>query len=341
MNLVAGIRDVARRAGVSATTVSRVLNNDTTLSVGNKTKEKIYQAVQELNYDISKRKYVKKRYPSIGVIATISRQSEIDDPYFSDLRSGMEEEARRLHLGMNRVYNLSDNPKAWHDLDKLGAIIVIGTVDEKSVQKLKEQNSQVIIVDNPDIQTEADLVYADFERMTKYILRLFVEAGHRDIAYIGGYNIDIDEKGTKSFNENEKRLRTYRQFMQEQGLNIRYKLGNWEPLEGKRMTDELLAEGKNFPTALLVGSDPLSVGVYRSLQTAERKVGSEVAIASFDDIEIAEFLTPNLTTVAINASEIGRVAVRLAKERIDHIRDEPVVMTFPSKLIVRESFIPS
>ncbi len=96
---MAGIRDVARRAGVSATTVSRVLNNDTTLSVGNKTKEKIYQAVQELNYDISKRKYVKKRYPSIGVIATISRQSEIDDPYFSDLRSGNGRRSEKITFG--------------------------------------------------------------------------------------------------------------------------------------------------------------------------------------------------------------------------------------------------
>jgi len=336
-----GIRDVARRAGVSATTVSRVLNNDATLSVASTTKEKIYQAVKELNYDLNQRKYVKKRYPSIGVIATISRQSEIDDPYFSDLRSGMEEEARRLHLGMNRVYNLSDNPKAWHDLDKLGAIIVIGTVVESSVQKLKQQNSQVIVVDNPDIQTEADLVYADFERMTKYILQLFVEAGHTHIAYIGGYNIDVSEEGEKKFNKNEKRLRAYQQFMQEKNLRACYKLGAWEPLEGKRMADELLLEEEEFPTALLVGSDPLSVGVYRSLQTAEKMVGKEVAIASFDDIEIAEFLTPNLTTVAINASEIGKAAVRLAKERIDHIRDESVIMTFPSKLIVRESFIPS
>ncbi|MGM0215724.1 LacI family DNA-binding transcriptional regulator [Enterococcus sp. AZ109] len=337
-----GIRDVARRANVSPGTVSRLLNNDKTLSVSEATRERILQAVEALDYDIHKRKYQKKKLPSIGVIATISRQSELDDPYFNQLRTGIEEEARKLHLGLNRVYNLSENAREWKDFDHLGAVIIVGTVKEKSVQALMKQNKNVVVVDNPDITEEVDLVYADFERMTQRILSLFFEAGHRRIAYIGGYNIDVDEQGNKEFNENEKRLRTYKQFMQEHGLEAElcYKVGEWEPLEGKRMTDELLAEKEPFPTAILVGSDPLSVGVYRALQSAGKEIGKDVVIASFDDIEISEFLTPNLTTVKINAEAIGRAAVRLANERIEGIREEHIVMTFPSKLVVRESFIP-
>ena len=328
-----GIRDVARRAGVSPGAVSRVLNNDPTLSVAESTKERIYQAIKELNYDIDKRKYVKRRLPSIGVITTTSRQKELDDPYFNALRIGLEQEARRLHLGMNRVYNLEDNPKTWQDFDKLGAIIIVGTVSETAVRRLSEQNKNIIVVDNPEINQEVDMVYADFERMTKRVLQLFYEKGHRRIGYIGGFNIDIDEKGEKIYSDNEKRYRAYQEFMTANGLKKQAKLGLWEPLEGKRMMDEL-------PTALLVGSDPLSVGVYRSLQSATISVGTEIEIASFDDIEIAEFLTPSLTTVHISAQEIAKAAVRLAKERIDGERQEPVIMTFPSKLVVRESFIP-
>lgn len=337
-----GIRDVARRANVSPGTVSRLLNNDKTLSVSAATRERIYQAVEALDYDVNKRKYQKKKLPSIGVIATISRQSELDDPYFNQLRTGIEEEARKLHLGLNRVYNLSENPREWKDFDHLGAVIVVGTVTEPSLQELMKQNKNIVVVDNPDITQEVDLVYADFERMTQRILSLFLAAGHRRIAYIGGYNIDVDQAGHKEFNENEKRLRTYKQFMQEQGLAeaICYKIGQWEPLEGKRMAEELLAENNPFPTAILVGSDPLSVGVYRALQSAGKKIGKDVVIASFDDIEISEFLTPNLTTVRINGRAIGRAAVRLANERIEGIRQEPVVMTFPSKLVIRESFVP-
>ncbi|MGX6502489.1 LacI family DNA-binding transcriptional regulator [Enterococcus raffinosus] len=335
-----GIRDVARRAGVSPGAVSRVLNNDPTLSVAESTKERIYQAIKELNYDIDKRKYVKRRLPSIGVITTTSRQKELDDPYFNALRIGLEQEARRLHLGMNRVYNLEDNPKTWQDFDKLGAIIIVGTVSETAVRRLSEQNKNIIVVDNPEINQEVDMVYADFERMTKRVLQLFYEKGHRRIGYIGGFNIDIDEKGEKIYSDNEKRYRAYQEFVTANGLKKQAKLGLWEPLEGKRMMDEWLESEEELPTALLVGSDPLSVGVYRSLQSATISVGTEIEIASFDDIEIAEFLTPSLTTVHISAQEIAKAAVRLAKERIDGERQEPVIMTFPSKLVVRESFIP-
>ena len=335
-----GIRDVARRAGVSPGAVSRVLNNDPTLSVAESTKERIYQAIKELNYDIDKRKYVKRRLPSIGVITTTSRQKELDDPYFNALRIGLEQEARRLHLGMNRVYNLEDNPKTWQDFDKLGAIIIVGTVSETAVRRLSEQNKNIIVVDNPEINQEVDMVYADFERMTKRVLQLFYEKGHRRIGYIGGFNIDIDEDGEKIYSDNEKRYRAYQEFMTAIGLKKQAKLGLWEPLEGKRMMDEWLESEEELPTALLVGSDPLSVGVYRSLQSATISVGTEIEIASFDDIEIAEFLTPSLTTVHISAQEIAKAAVRLAKERIDGERQEPVIMTFPSKLVVRESFIP-
>ena len=336
-----GIRDVARRAGVSPGTVSRVLNNDPTLSVADSTKERIYKAIKELDYDIDKRKYVKRRLPSIGVITTTSRQKELDDPYFNALRIGLEQEARRLHLGMNRVYNLEDNPKTWQDFDKLGAIIIVGTVSETAVKRLSQQNKNIVVVDNPDINQEVDMVYADFERMTKRVLQLFYEKGHRQIGYIGGFNIDIDEDGEKIYSDNEKRFRAYQAFMKANDLSPQAKLGLWEPLEGKRMMDEWLESGQELPTALLVGSDPLSVGVYRSLQSATITVGKDIEIASFDDIEIAEFLTPSLTTVHISAQEIAKAAVRLAKERIEEERQEPVIMTFPSNLVVRESFIPN
>lgn len=336
-----GIRDVARKAGVSPGTVSRVLNSDPTLSVAESTKERIYQAIKDLNYDIDKRKYVKRRLPSIGVITTTSRQKELDDPYFNALRIGLEQEARRLHLGMNRVYNLEDNPKTWQDFDKLGAIIIVGTVSETAVQRLSKQNKNIVVIDNPDINQEVDMVYADFERMTKRVLQLFYEKGHRRIGYIGGFNIDINEAGEKIYSEDEKRFRAYQEFMEKNELQKQAKLGLWEPLEGKRLMDEWLNSEEELPTALLVGSDPLSVGVYRSLQSAQIAVGQDIEIARFDDIEIAELLTPSLTTVHISAQEIAKAAVRLAKERIEEERKETVIMTFPSKLVVRESFIPN
>lgn len=237
-----GIRDVARKANVSPATVSRVLNNDQTIHVAQATRQRIVEAAAALDYDISTRKYIKKRMPSIGVISTIGKASEEQDIYYKHLRVGMEEEARRLHLGMNRIYNLSDNPKQWEDLDQLGAVIVVGTVTKESITALLKQNMQIVVVDNPDIQQEVDMVCADLERMTKTVLELFLENGHKRIAYIGGYKVDMDEFGGKQISTNEKRMRAYQHFMADHHLEkyISYRLGGWTEKQGEVLATDLL-----------------------------------------------------------------------------------------------------
>ena len=338
-----GIRDVARKANVSPTTVSRVLNEDKTINVADQTRDRIFAVAASLNYDINKRKYVKKRLPSIGVISTISKASEEQDSYYKELRAGLEEEASRLHIGMNRIYNLSDNPTEWKDLDQLGAIIVVGTVTKQSISDLLKQNKHLVVVDNPDIQQEVDMVYADLERMTNSVLELFLENGHQRIAYIGGYQVDMDEFGGKTITVNEKRSRAYLHFMRDHHLenHTTHYLGEWTEESGERLASELLADNKtNLPTAILIGSDPIALGVYKALEKQEIQIGKDIVLVSFDNIEAISTLSPGLTSVAISAKAIGKSAVRLAVERIDHLREEPIIVTYPTRLIVRESFVP-
>ncbi|HJF18789.1 MAG TPA: LacI family DNA-binding transcriptional regulator [Enterococcus columbae] len=333
-----GIRDVARKAQVSPATVSRVLNADPTISVTQQTRQRILAAAKALNYDIQQRRYIHKRKPSIGVISTISQAAEKEDVYYHQLRLGMEEEARRLHLGMNRIYNLSDNPKQWRDLDQLGAMIVIGTVKKEAIAQLMLQNDNIVVVDYPDLQLPVDMVYADLMRMTQTILELFVESGHQRIAYIGGYKVDVDEQGTKQSSPTEKRFLTYQHFMRDHHLPSQAYLGGWSIAEGERLANELL-KAKERPTALLVASDPLALGVYQALNK-KLAIGQDLMIASFDNISAVHQLSPGLTTVQLPATAIGKTAVRLALERIDGIRTEPIIVTYPTNLVVRESFVP-
>ena len=194
--------------------------------------------------------------PSIGVISTIGKASEEQDIYYKHLRVGMEEEARRLHLGMNRIYNLSDNPKQWEDLDQLGAVIVVGTVTKESITALLKQNMQIVVVDNPDIQQEVDMVYADLERMTKTVLELFLENGHKRIAYIGGYKVDMDEFGGKQISINEKRMRAYQHYMIDHHLEkyMSYHLGGWTEKQGEVLATNLLENESLFLLPFLSGA---------------------------------------------------------------------------------------
>ncbi|MCZ1526895.1 LacI family transcriptional regulator, partial [Enterococcus faecium] len=240
------------------------------------------------------------------------------------------------------IYNLSDNPKQWEDLDQLGAVIVVGTVTKESITALLKQNMQIVVVDNPDIQQEVDMVYADLERMTKTVLELFLENGHKRIAYIGGYKVDMDEFGGKQISINEKRMRAYQHFMIDHHLEkyMSYHLGGWTEKQGEVLATNLLENESPLPTAILVGSDPMAIGVYRALKQKNIQIGEEIVVASFDNIETIANLSPGLTSVQINAKSIGQAAVRMALERIDGIRDEPIILTYPARLIVRESFIP-
>lgn len=84
----------------------------------------------------------------------------------------------------------------------------------------------------------------------------------------------------------------------------------------------------------------MAIGVYRALKQKNIQIGEEIVVASFDNIETIANLSPGLTSVQVNAKSIGQAAVRMALERIDGIRDEPIILTYPARLIVRESFIP-
>jgi LacI family transcriptional regulator len=338
-----GIRDVARKANVSPTTVSRVLNRDQTLNVTAATRERIFEVVDLLGYDITHWKTTKKRTPSIGVISTISRKIEAEDEYYHELRLGLEREANRLHIGMNRLYNVSENPQQWSDLEHLGALIVIGNIDKAALDSLLRQNPNIIVVDNPDIQAPVDMVYSDLERMTTTVLEQFLANGYQDIAYIGGQQVDLTEDGVKVISNNEKRLRSYLHFMSDHQLEAfcDYYLGEWTSSAGEALAKRLLKKRANhLPKALLVASDPLAIGVYKALQTSGLAIGRAIQVVSFDDSQKIATLSPGLSSVKINAQSLGKSAVRMAVERIDGLRDEPIILTYPTKLVVRDSFRP-
>ena len=177
--------------------------------------------------------------------------------------------------------------------------------------------------------------------MTKAVLELFLESGHQRIAYIGGYQVDMDERGGKTINPDENAsvpiciscpITSYK-------ITVRTIWGNWTEEDGERLAEELIQSSDPLPNRTPCrkrsnGNRRLSHNEKHHLA-----IGKDIMIASFDNIEAASKLTPGLTTVQINAKSIGKAAVRLAVERIDQIRDEPIILTYPTRLVVRESFV--
>lgn len=335
-----GIRTVAKRAGVSAATVSRVLNEDPGLKVTDETKRRIQEAVAF--YDYKKKERPKPVKYQIGIITTVTQSKEYEDPYFRTIRMGIEKQAEAAGINIKLIVRLPEGNLDLSDFKDCSGILIIGQVESKLLQKVLAGTENVVVLDDPSKQDSdnIDTVYADLRQATFRNLDRLYELGHRDIAYIGGLRILIDEQGVETETQDDYRKEAYEEWMVKKGLSdqINVYLGDWTTLEGLRLTEALLADHEQqLPTAILAGSDPMAVGIYRGLQRKQLQIPQDISIVSFDDIEVAEFLTPSLSTVKINSEEIGKIAVRLVKERMTGERNVAVSVAVAFTPIIRES----
>jgi LacI family transcriptional regulator len=125
--------------------------------------------------------------------------------------------------------------------------------------------------------------------------------------------------------------------MRENGLYNPEKVlvGDWGPTSGYSLMKQLIDKGQ-LPSAVVVGSDPMALGVLRALHEADLKVPEDVSVVSFDDIEAAAFMNPRLSTVKVHTDEMGKTAVKILFDRLKG-RTVPIKVTLPTELVIRDS----
>lgn len=338
---MASIRDIAKMAGVSAASVSRILNEDPIFSINEQTRIRVIEIANRLNYSVNQNKKgsrTKGNDLSLALIVRHQEKSEEDDPYFRKIRIGIEKEAAKWRLRTVVAFRMRDQEKDWSQLGQFGAVIMIGEMTQRAVDRIAQANRNIIFVDNYSKTDQYDCIQTDFERKTAEILQVLYDKGHRRIAFIGGYSSIVDEDGSVVHKQEEIRANSYENWMKLKGLEEYTTVyqGSWKPEAGLELGSQLLAQ-ENLPTAVLVASDPLAVGVYKSINEAGLKIPEDIAVASFDDIEMAQFLTPSLSSIKADPEEMGRLAVRIAKERMLQERKMPIRIICASQLILRDS----
>lgn len=322
-----GIREVARQAGVSATTVSRLLNEDETLVVMPETRERILKVVKDLDYQFDKKKKVKH---TLAIVTPISEEEEIEDPYFRAIHLAILKKAKEQKIKVKEIFRINGQ-KALPNFSNYGAVIVIGHIAHEKMQQLQQQNSHIIVVDDPFAEGQFDYVGIDLESATRQQLDRLYEKGHRRIAFVGGYRKIAAPAGIE-IKKDEVRLTAYLRWMKEHQLetyNCIY-LGDWTPLDGMALTEDLIRQRPaDLPTAIMAASDPIAVGIYRGLAKHQLKIPQQVAVVSFDNIEVSGFLNPPLSTVDLKTAELGERAAVLAIERIrgHHIKFAREILT--------------
>ena len=179
---MATIKDIAQKASVSAATVSRILNQDDTLSVTDETKQRVLKVAQELNYTKHLKNTVEKSI-SIGIFQWYSVFQELEDPYYQAIRSGIERYCMTENLEIRRAFQ--SDPDYINTLHDVQGLICIGKFNAEQIQLFESITPNVIFVDMQTSKINCNTISLDFEQAVIDALDYLSDLGHTSIAYLG------------------------------------------------------------------------------------------------------------------------------------------------------------
>ncbi len=323
------IQEVAEKAGVSPTTVSHVINKSRV--VADETRQRVEAAMEELHYrpNALARSLRRGQTHTLGLILPDSA-----NPFFAEIGHSIEAAAFDQGYSVVLCNTEGDLDKEELYVDVLtkkqvdGIIFVAAGEQSDSLRTLLHHQLPVVVVDRDLADAEIDAVLTDNRQggylATQHLIRL----GHRRIGCIAG---------PSHLTPSAQRVTGYREALNEAGLPIDDALimrGDFHPQSGYHAARSLL-ERPTAPTALFACNDLMALGALRAAAEAGRSVPGQFAIVGFDDIELASFTSPPLTTIAQPKSDLGRLAVGWL---IEHIADKTRPARrelLPTRLIVR------
>lgn len=323
------LKDIAQHAQVSLATVSRVLNGNGDVSVAPETRERVHAIAEQLQYKarLRRRRINKRRFPEIGVIAYRNPEVENFDTYFLSIRQSVEREFGILGLRNSMSVFWSDCMKSYAQFADVDAVVVIGENPE-AADYFMNRKSQVVFIDSSPNPERYDSVVVDFSLVTYKALDHLTLLGHSCIGFVGGQSVGDDP---------DPREVAFREYMRRKGLldEKLIQVGAWTISGGYELATDLLKMGA-VPSAMFVASDPMALGVIRAIADSGLRVPQDIALVACDDVEMASYMTPALTTVHIPTRTMGRLAVHML---VNGILDEtgPLQLVVPSKLVIRES----
>lgn len=325
---MATIRDIAKAAGVSPATVSRVLNYDLSLSVSQGTKEKIFAVAEELNYQKHKKRNKQGAY-TLRLLQWYDEQEELADLYYYGIRHGVEKKAAEL-----KVTLLRETPEKLSQI-KTDGTIALGKFDDRQIQQLADLGRPLLFVDYDASKKGFDSLLVDFDQSVDQVLDYFIAAGHEKIAILYG------EEKTKGQQQSivDPRFLAFRKKMQRLNLfdpQLAFS-GDFSVAAGKVAMQKFLQKNTDRPTSLFATSDALAIGAMQACKEADIKIPEELAVIGFNDVSVAKYVSPTLSTIKVETEWMGELAVL---KMLEQLKENPPVaqkILLNTKLVLRES----
>ncbi|MBQ8973965.1 MAG: LacI family DNA-binding transcriptional regulator [Clostridia bacterium] len=333
----AGIKDVAKEAGVSVSTVSYVLNRTPTETISPETSRRVLEAAKRLNYvpNLNARSLSSRRSNLIGVLIPQTepgRELVFSNPFYGDLLSSIEYTARQR--GYHLLLSGTQEDQSYLSIARnrgVDGIIIIGTYPGENLNELKQMDIPVVLVDSYVKDEYFHTIGIEDKEGAKLATRYLIEKGHRRIAFISG---SIRENGV-----NMKRWQGYCEAMTEAGLPVEEDAiysGTVDYEYGAIAAHEFVERGRR-QSAAFVTADIITMGVIKGLMEQGLRVPRDLSVVSFDDVNLSQMAYPAFTTVHQDIAEKGRQAVLLALDAASRKERRHTECILPLSIVERDS----
>lgn len=331
------IKDVAKRANVSPSTVSRVISNSDKIS--ETTKKRVRKIMDEMGYhaNLNARMLVQKSTKTIGVVMKHSTSEAMYNPFFPELLSGISAECHKKDYSLMLTTG-SSTESIYNEVVKMvqgklvdGVIVTYSKQDDRVVPYLQEIDIPFVVIGKP-AENFNSIMYIDNDNVlsgieaTEYLMNL----GHERIGFVGD---------DPAYQVVQDRLMGFKSTLQKYAVDIPehyIQLGSWNRGIHQTVLDHLL-EKKPHPTALIATSDTIGLQLLLALTSRKLKVPNDISVLSFNNTLISQIATPNMTSVDIQTFQLGLEATKSLIEIIIDPATFRKSIIIPSKIIERTS----
>lgn len=304
---MATIKEIAEIVGVSSAAVSRVLNYDEGISVSQETRQAIFAAAEKVGYQ---KKVIYPKIEKVVLLYWVDEEDELEDIFYQNMKNELLKQAKKMNIHMllvDRTTGMDIIPK------DTSAFVAIGWLNRKEINKLYQKCKKGVFIGTSPDEKLFDAVRPNLDSFVTQIVDYFIEKGHKKIGFIGGHDKDVDtEKPLMDIREwSFRQSAEYYKCLKEEFIYI---TDGFTVSEGYRAAKKMM-EG-DMPTAVCVASDTLAVGVLQALHENGIQVPDQVAVFSINDVNVARYVSPPLTTFHIDVPIICETALDLLRSKV-------------------------
>lgn len=305
---MATIKEIAEIVGVSSAAVSRVLNYDEGISVSPETREAIFATAEKIGY---KKKVIYPKIENVALLYWVSHEEELEDIYYQAIHDELLKQAKKMNIFLSVVTKEEGFDAIPSDLN---AFVAIGWFNRKDLDRLYKKCKKGVFIDTSPDEKLFDAVRPNLDSFVTQMVDYFIEKGHKTLGFIGGTDRNIDTE-QPSMDIREWSFRQSAQYYNCLCEDYIFITDHYTVAEGYRMGKKMVQQG-NLPSAVCIASDTLAIGVLQALNEEGIQIPEQVSVFSINDVNIAQYVSPPLTTFHIDIPIICESALDLLRNRV-------------------------